>query len=224
MTHHLLVRLCELAAAIAPMAQQRLIANQFRESYGMLAPLWGWLMNSGNRRMITRAVGLLNYGPSSRVLEVGFGGGVGLRLILPRLLEGRLTATDLSNAFLRAARSEFASDLAAGRLELFRAPVEQLPSENASFDAVLTVNTIYFWTAPERAMAELHRVLRVGGQLVVAFRRASILERYRYARLELSLYEPAVVQALLQRSGFRDTRLTEHHDDRLGYWCAIARR
>jgi arsenite methyltransferase len=224
MTHFHLVRVLELLAAIAPMPQQRMVARQFRQAHGLLGPLWGWLMNSGNQKMITRAVGLLNCGPSSHVLEVGFGGGVGLRQLLPRLPEGRLTATELSQVFLRAARIKFAPDVAAGRLELVHAAVEQLPCASASIDAVLTVNTVYFWTAPEQGMSELRRVLRVGGQIVLAFRSASALRRYRYTRYGLTLYEPETIESLLNRAGFTGTRLVDCHDDRLGHWCAVARR
>lgn len=219
-----LARALELLAAIAPEAQQKLVAQQFRQASGLLGPLWGWLMNRGNGRMIASAVELLDHGPASHIAEIGVGGGAALQRLLPRLPVGRLTGTELSEVLLEAARRKFARDLRAGRLELVRAAVEQLPCGESSIDAVLTVNTIYFWTAPEEGLAELFRILRPGGQLLIAFRPAPALRRYRYSQHGLTLYAPVEVEALLRQAGFTGIRLVERHDDRLGYCCALSRR
>jgi SAM-dependent methyltransferase len=174
--------------------------------------------------MIATAAGLLDLGSASHVLEVGVGGGVGLGLLLPRLPKGRLIGTELSDVLLQSARRKFATAIRAGRLDLVHAAVDQLPCLNGSINAVLTVNTIYFWREPERGLAELYRVLRPGGQLLIALRPVSALRRYKYTEHGLTLYEPEQIESLLERAGFTDTRLVEYQDDRLGYYCAMTRR
>ncbi len=42
-----------------------------------------------------------------------------------------------------------------------------LPFPEASFDVVLSVNTIYLWPDPARVLAEMNGVLKLDGRLVL---------------------------------------------------------
>jgi hypothetical protein len=56
----------------------------------------------------------------------------------------------------------------AGRVNLARAPVDQLPpSLGGPFDAILTVNS-RFWPAPTQQLDQLRRRLRLGGRIAIA--------------------------------------------------------
>lgn len=99
---------------------------------------------------------------SGEVLEVAVGSGRNL----PFYPEGvRLTGVDLSPAMLQVARDR------ARRLglavELREADAQALPFPDASFDTV--VCTLSLCTIPDdrRAVAEMYRVLRPGGRLVL---------------------------------------------------------
>lgn len=126
----------------------RHIANQFRQPTGALGHLWGAAMNRGNARMIAGTVEALDVQPKHQVLEIGFGGGASLDLLLKLTSEGHVAGTELSEILLAQARRRFADAIHHRRLDLVFAPVEMLPFENARFDRVCTINTIYFWTDP----------------------------------------------------------------------------
>jgi ubiquinone/menaquinone biosynthesis C-methylase UbiE len=49
----------------------------------------------------------------------------------------------------------------------------RLPFDDASFDKVLAVHTLYFWSDPLRDLREIRRVMRSTGTLVLAFRERS---------------------------------------------------
>lgn len=58
---------------------------------------------------------------------------------------------------------------AAGRVCIERAGVNETPAADDSFDKTLSVHTIYFWPDLHTGLHEIHRVLRPGGRLLLAF-------------------------------------------------------
>jgi ubiquinone/menaquinone biosynthesis C-methylase UbiE len=95
------------------------------------------------------------------VLEVAIGTG----LNLPHYPAGvRLTGVDLSPVMLAAATKR-AADLGL-TVELAEAAAEHLPSPDATFDTVVCTLSLCSVTDDRAAIAEMHRVLRPGGQLL----------------------------------------------------------
>lgn len=149
------------------MSIARFIAGQLRRPSGIAAPFMAVILNRANRRIGQRAVERLAVAPDDDVLEIGFGGGGALAQLLRRT-QGRVVGIEISEPMLRCARRRFRREIEQGRLEIRHASVEEIPDGDASFDRVLTVNTIYFWPDPLAGLAEIARVLRPGGRLVIA--------------------------------------------------------
>ncbi len=81
-----------------------------------------------------------------------------------------------------------------------------LPVADGSVDAVIGVHTIYFWPDPAATLAEVARVLRPDGRLVLAFRSG---EHPLPARLDPDVYRvPTTTQAIewAQAAGFSHVR------------------
>ncbi|SDM45581.1 class I SAM-dependent methyltransferase [Allokutzneria albata] len=133
---------------------------------GLLGRISALVMAGGNRAAEAEAVAELDPRPHDRVLVVGFGPGVGLRLLAERLPEGHIAGIDPSAVMLRAATRRNRRAIAAGRMELHRGKADALPFPDADFDGVITVNTIQFWEPLEASVREVARVLRPGGRLV----------------------------------------------------------
>jgi ubiquinone/menaquinone biosynthesis C-methylase UbiE len=96
-----------------------------------------------------------------RVLEIGVGTGLSLPHY-PAVDE--LVAADPSEPMLRRARRRAAE---AGRAVTFvEAPAEQLPFEDDSFDTVVSMVVLCTVEDQQRALQEIHRVLRPNGQFL----------------------------------------------------------
>jgi phosphatidylethanolamine/phosphatidyl-N-methylethanolamine N-methyltransferase len=132
-------------------------------TYQFYAPIYdkvfGAILGPG-RHALARAVQRL--GPQS-LLEVGVGTG----LMLAEYPEAtRITGVDLSPHMLEHARHR-AAELARGNIELQVMDAEKMPFADGSFDCVTVPYVLSVTTDPEQLVAEVRRVCRKGGTIMV---------------------------------------------------------
>ncbi len=100
-----------------------------------------------------------DFAAAADVLEVGCGNGLMWRENLDRLPDGwRLTFTDLSPGMVQTVREALGD-----RAEYAVADAQELPFDDASFDAVIANHMLFHVPDRPRALAEIARVLRPGG-------------------------------------------------------------
>ena len=137
------------------------------------------------------------------VLEIGFGGG-GLIAMLLEADAGTVTGVDASEAMVERARRRFRAK--GDRVRLHRASAETLPLADGSVDCAISVNSLYFWPDMEAAFAELARVIRPGGRLILCFEPPEELRKWPGHRFGFRLVEVGEVRRLLEAPGFGDIR------------------
>jgi arsenite methyltransferase len=160
------------------------------------------MLNQGNRWSVEAAVQLSGAAPGKVVADLGFGGGIGLSLLLDRVgNSGVVYGIDISRDMLNRARSRYAAEVGAGRLKLVEGSLTELPVGDGSLDAAITVNTLYFVPELGRACAELFRVLRPGGLLVVGIGDPDMMGRLPFSGY-VTLRSVADVAAAIRNAGF----------------------
>lgn len=141
----------------------------FSRPRGILGRLGGMIMAWSNRRMAVRAVKLLDVQPSDRVLEIGFGPGVGIQLVANSTPAQLVTGVDPSGEMIEQAEARNATHIEAGRVALGRGSVEQLSFETAVFDKALAIRSMQLWPDAAEGLREIHRVLKPGARIVLGF-------------------------------------------------------
>lgn len=182
----------------------------------------GHVLNRSNRGMNRRAVAHLDVRSGQRVLDVGFGGGVGLMSILEVSEAVSLAGLDVSHTMVEQQRARFAQRIAQGQVDLAHGDVTAMPFTDGGFDRVLSSNTIYFWPEPVAALGEILRVLRPGGRLVLACATKRTLERFPPARHGFARYDQKDVRGLLTQAGFVGLEVAHAPDE--PHYFAIAHR
>ncbi|MFC4123976.1 methyltransferase domain-containing protein [Nocardia rhizosphaerae] len=178
------------------------IAAQLGNPHGTLGKGVAFVLNRGNRRAIAAAVDATGASTGAAVADIGFGGGVGLRLLLDRVGPGGVVhGIEPSPDMLARARSAFSGEVAAERLVLAEGSLTALPAEAASLDAVITVNTIYFLDDLPAACAELTRVLRPAGTAVVGIGDPDAMAKMPFTPYGFTLRPVADVVAALTAAG-----------------------
>lgn len=118
--------------------------------------------------------------PHARVLEIGCGPGAAARAVAARLDTGQVLAIDRSPTAVAKARAGSAEEIAAGRLSVRRAAVEDftLDPGEAPFDVVFAVRVgALDGRHPEagrRALARIAAALAPGGRVFVVGREITL--------------------------------------------------
>jgi ubiquinone/menaquinone biosynthesis C-methylase UbiE len=100
-----------------------------------------------------------------RVLDVATGTGIVALLAATKLGSDRVTGVDLSDGMLQKAAEKAAG--AGLRLTFQKADAEALALPDGSFDVVVSLFGLMHFPHPNRAIAEMFRVLRPGGRVVI---------------------------------------------------------
>lgn len=173
-----------------------ILRRSFGRPEGLLGRLGGIVMARTNAACGAWIADLLDVGASDSILEVGFGPGVIVRLLSARAAAGQVAGIDPSQVMLEQASARNEAAIRAGRVDLRRGTVEQLPFDADSFDKALAINSMQIWPDAGAGLREMRRVLKPGGRIVLGFtphsgqRRSGLID-------------------LLAAAGFADARLAE---------------
>jgi ubiquinone/menaquinone biosynthesis C-methylase UbiE len=173
------------------------LMRMFGRPMGTLGKLGGIIMARTNAAFARSVISLLDVQPREKVLEVGFGPGVGIQLLARSA--GRVTGVDCSREMVQQAKARNTEAIASGIVDLGHGSVEDLPLEDATFDAVLAINSMQVWPDVMAGLREVSRVTRSGGRVALGF-------------TPYSGRSKAGIQELLSAAGFAQVRVvdTEH--------------
>ena len=157
---------------------------------------------------ITRwSLDLLAVGPRDRVLDVGCGNGVAVDLIRRKAVQGTVAGIDPSSVAVEVCARKNAQAMRAGQVTVTQGEAVRLPFPDGSFDAVLALESFYFWSDQATGLREARRVLKPGGRILVVMEMVKDesnprKNRWVAARMETPLFSEREVVAMLQQSGF----------------------
>ncbi len=185
-----------------------IVAGQLGHPSGPLGKVVALMLNRGNRATVAAAVEAAEVTAGDVAADIGFGGGVGLPLLLERAgTDGVVYGVEISTDMLTRAKSRHTAEIGSGRLRLLAGSLDDLPFDADSLDAAITVNTLYFVEDLDRACAELARVLRPRGRLVVGVGDPDAMAKMPFTPYGFRLRPVADLEAALVRAGF-DVRET----------------
>lgn len=191
-------------------------AAQLGKPTGLRGLVVGTMLNRTNRVMTAVAVDALELKPGATAADLGFGGGVGLAMLLERVgPQGHVLGVDLSPTMVRRASGQFDRQIAAGRMYLQLGSLTHLPLEDGSVEGAITVNTIYFIAELDRVFSELARVVTSAGRVVVGIGDTQMMARMPMTAYGYRLRPVDEVVAAAKSAGLllRDHRRAGEGDD-----------
>ena len=184
------------------------LARQLGHPQGLRGRLVVRMLNRANKVAMTEAVAALAPRPGATVADVGFGGGLGLDLLLDAVgPSGHVVGIDRSRTAIARATRVRRHQLNDGRLTLHDASILELPLSDGALDGTITINTIYFIEELDRALAEVARVTAPSGRVVIGLGDPDAMAQERVVQHGFRLRPVAEVIEMATGAGFT---LDEH--------------
>lgn len=177
----------------------------FGRPRGMVGRIGGRLMTGQEKRDMAEWVfSEVGVASSDHILEVGFGAGLGIEVAVDATPEGFVAGIDYSQEMVEMARERNATAVETNHVDLRYGSVDDIPSEDAVFDMVFSINSMQVWPDAVAGLREIRRILKPGGQVALAF-------------TPIAGQPSDELSVLLSRAGFGSIRI----EDREGKICAI---
>lgn len=147
------------------------------------------------------AVDLMHVGAGETVLEIGFGLGEAVDLLIKQGKASHVTGIDNASLMVSKAKRLNAEAIRAGKATLLKADVARLPAFEQRFDHVMAINSVMYW--PEHKLGRILKALRAGmapgGKIYLVMHR-------HFERFERGDFTPHIRQLLqaLRTAGFSD--------------------
>lgn len=187
------------------------LAAQLRHPHGEAALAVAESMNRSNGALNRAAIALLGVKADEQVLEIGPGNAAFAPLMLQP--EGsRYLGIELSPAMVAAGNRFLAAAGLDDRARLQPGDAQALSLADASIDAALAVNVIYFWPDLTPPLSGLARALRPGGRLCLAFGDAAFMRGLPFTAHGFHLHALDEVEQALRRCGFQISAWHAHRE------------
>jgi SAM-dependent methyltransferase len=152
----------------AAIVSNSLFKTEEARAYDEAAERFADLSERHAKGFAAHLVELAGVKPGDRVLDVGTGTGLVAAAAAERAgAGGRIVGIDISEAMVRRARERAAAGGLGERVEYRLLDAEALTLPDESFDVVVSLFALLHLPAPQRALGEMRRVLRVGGRAAV---------------------------------------------------------
>jgi SAM-dependent methyltransferase len=178
-------------------------ARQSRLPTGFWGRFAGRQMARLNQGLIEWTLEMLEIQSEDRVLEIGFGPGLGIQSAAQLASQGFVAGIELSDTMLEEASNLNASAIASGRIDLRLGEASALPYGEDEFDKTFAVNVLYFWERPLEPLSEIRRVLRPGGRIALGIIDKEDFKNEKITQTGLfNLFSGEEAQQLLTEAGF----------------------
>lgn len=105
--------------------------------------------------------------PSGVLVDIGCGPGRLIQLLARRHPALRIIGVDLAGEMIKRAEDRVSAPGIAERVEFRQGDAMALPLPDCSVDFAISSLSLHHWSAPEQGLAEIHRILKPGGQLLL---------------------------------------------------------
>ncbi|WP_237732252.1 class I SAM-dependent methyltransferase [Flavobacterium sp. UGB4466] len=195
------------------------IAAQLKHPTGEKGIEMANMMHETNINMTRHSVQNLHVISGNAILELGHGNAGHLEYVLEQAQDLTYYGLEMSELMCQEAQQINIAFVAKKQAHFSLYNGTNIPFEEASFDKIFTVNTIYFWQEPEKLLSEIYRVLKPEGTFCITFAEESFMKQLPFTQFEFNLYSTEKAESLIEKTAFQVVHketLTEKVKSKMG--------
>lgn len=193
-----------------------------RGIFGKILFAWMTRMTIDHARW---TVDLMVIQPAEDIIEIGFGNGANIKLLLQRAVRGSVTGVEISETAIEMASHRNAKAISEGRVKLYQATGSALPFQADAYDQACTVATAYVFKDPGAVFKEMYRVLKPKGRAAVTFPVRENFIRFKPVETEgFYLHKLADLEKAFREAGFVNCRTEVNDRVRFGAHCMLGEK
>ena len=124
-------------------------------------------MNENHQPISEFAFKCVDVGTNDRILDIGCGGGVNIEKFL-KLTDNNVEGIDYSDVSVKESAKRNQKAIGDKRCRIIQADVSKMPIDDEVYDLVSAFETIYFWLDIENTFKEVLKIIKPGGQFMIA--------------------------------------------------------
>lgn len=177
------------------------IGSQFGNPRGLVGKCCCLIMNYINKAMYKNVVKYISLKEQENILDIGYGNGYLIQQIYKKC-KSNIYGIDISKDMLKAAMKRNKTAAKAGKINLSVGDCCKLNFNENTFDAVTSVNTVYFWNNTLQGLTEINRVLKKNGVFYNVVYSKEFLNKLSYTKKGFKLFNKDELIELGKEAGF----------------------
>lgn len=169
-------------------------------------------MTETNMGMIENTINMLHLKGSEKVLELGPGEGKHLSYLFDKYPDIHYSALETSELMKQKCEVNNNRYIQNGQTDIALYNGLDVPISKNQFQAIFTVNTLYFWKEPSDFLNQLYQVLKVNGQCLIAFVDYDFMEKLPFTQYGFTKYSRTHLAELVLQTPFQWTDFLTHKE------------
>jgi ubiquinone/menaquinone biosynthesis C-methylase UbiE len=193
---------------------KELIAWQFKKPTGLFGLLISNLMIKGNRSNYEILLRDLDIKPHDKILEIGYGPGIGISLIAEKCTSCVIHGIDFSKLMYKRASDLNKRYIHDNNVRLLLGDFLTLEIDLKDYDKVFCLNVVYFWNDLLQPFEKIRSLLKKGGKFCFYMAHKDFLIKKKSPDKIFNKYSIEQVTEALTKTGF--SRIDHYYDK--GYY------
>lgn len=184
------------------------IARQFKRPTGFFGNFSSRIMIKGNRNKYATIIKDMDIQPDDKLLEIGYGPGIGIRMIADLCGSCTIHGIDFSKLMYKKAGNYNKSNIDKGKVQLQYGDYLNVSMSKNQYDKIFCLNVIYFWDELNKPLEITRSLLKTNGTFYIFMIHADTLKKKKAPDRIFNKYSIDQVVASLKSAGFS---VVEHY-------------
>lgn len=184
------------------------IGSQFGNPRGFVGKVCCVIMNVINKAMYKNTVSVIELSSDGNLLDIGYGNGYLLNCVYKKT-KANLYGIDISEDMKIQATKRNKKALSDGKLFLDIGDCCDLKYSDDFFEAITSINTVYFWEDTVKGLSEIHRTLKSGGSFYNVVYTKEWLDKLSYTEKGFKKYSPEELTQCGKSAGFENIQVKD---------------